>query len=66
MNADMSTLIQRYTGALLALIAAFAFTLMDALAQNCMRHGLSPGQVAFGRMVSCHIRSFEYHADDPS
>ncbi|KAI9637683.1 uncharacterized protein MKK02DRAFT_43609 [Dioszegia hungarica] len=46
----MSTLIQRYTGALLALIAAFAFTLMDALAQNCMRHGLSPGQVAFGRM----------------
>ncbi|KAI9637682.1 uncharacterized protein MKK02DRAFT_32471 [Dioszegia hungarica] len=47
----MASLIQRYAGALLALLASLIFSLMNAQAQTCMRHGVSPGQVAFGRML---------------
>lgn len=50
-TSDMASLIQRYAGALLALLASLIFSLMNAQAQTCMRHGVSPGQVAFGRMV---------------
>lgn len=42
----------RYFGPLLVVLSCLAFTLMDATAQSCMRHGLGPGQVGLSRMVS--------------
>ncbi|KAI9637684.1 uncharacterized protein MKK02DRAFT_43610 [Dioszegia hungarica] len=63
----MSSLIQRYSGALLALMASLTFTIMDAVAQNCMRRGLSPGQVIFCRALgTVPLLTLHVHMRQPS